>query len=54
MNKNPNIPQNNMPPKSEFKRGPLRFIGKHWLPHNPILKLTQHPTIKTQLYSNIL
>lgn len=34
--------------KCKLKWGLLRPIGKYWLPQNPILKMTQHPTIDNQ------
>ena len=32
----------------------MSFIGKYWLPYNQNLKLTQHYTKKSQLYSSTL
>ena len=38
----------------KLKWGPMRLIGKLWLPHNPILKLIEHLTIERQLNFSIL
>ena len=40
--------------ENKHKQEPLEPRGKYWIPHNLIMKLTQHPTIKNQLYFNIL
>ena len=42
------VPQNFMSTKN------MSFIGKYWLPYNQILKLTQHSTKESQLYSSTL
>ena len=34
----------------ELELVPLQPIEYYWLPHNPILKLTQHPTVESQLH----
>ena len=48
------IPLKNHVTKTKvLKQGPHRPKGKCWL-QNPILKLTQHPTIESQLHSSIL
>ena len=38
----------------KLKQVPLGPIGKYWLSHSSILKLTQHSTKESQLYSSIL
>ena len=40
--------------ENKLKQETLEPRGKYWIPHNLIMKLTQHPTIKNQLYFNIL
>ena len=40
--------------KYKLEQGSLGPIGQYWIPHNQILKLTQHLITKSQLHYSTL